>query len=1267
MKKVSKAKRIGCLILIMLLFINISITPVSVQAEIQESSESNVTLDQESAETEDTLIKDNEETEEVPIQENVGSEEVLIQENAKSEDTLIQESNFEKFLFDENLSSEEYQLRKQEFINQITQNTNSFMGNVLNNNILSNEFIEFAVNPSNGRFTMGTTGGNPELSSDNYKLLLYGHSSPRTSYTTININGSSYIYGDTGFLTAPYFDGNSNISEIKFGSVHVKQIVSLVENSSTMRDDVVEIKYVVRNEGTSPSAFGLRIMMDTMLGSNDAAPFRIPIVGDVTTEMEFSGDEIPQYWQAFDSLSNPNVVSYGNFISGAIKPSKVQFTNWSRVYNTPWNYTVSRGSSNGDSAVSIIWYRLLNPGVEETYVTRYGLSELLQDLRPPLSLTVAADSSVQVNHATNNYVPYTITTYVQNTGNAPAYNTVCKLKLPSELEFQDLNDTGVVTLGTLGVGELRKIEKIVYVKTKQGNNRNTSYSIEVTADNCSEKSLSKQVLIPGIESKAIIVIPGISGSRLYTNQTVSTKDYLSEKFQKEKHYFTFNSGHQLWEPYTSTISNNIQAITTRQNKIQSEVMMLLCDENGNSRIDINTDVAGTPGVYGAQDTYLELVNSLERNFEDTGYEVDFFPYDWRLSNKNSALELEQFIHDKGYTEVVLVCHSMGGLVASEYINRSVANKEKVDKLITLGTPYLGAPKALYVFETGNFLDWATNKFCMATPLKEVSGNISGIYQLLPSESYFNLNSTTYVEYYNNNGFWGKAIKEKLNYQRTIDLISNRSWAKTSAGQVKQMLSGAINFYNDLFINNSTHVINTVDAYVIAGYGKDTIMEVREEFNKDGSFNSSDDLTILNGGDGTVPLISANIGGLSPDDRTYYIIEDHTGLVSNNDVLTLVNRIINDDPNTYANTITKEIPTVINGKNWYGGSKQTRVKIKIECPVTLSMIDSSGEPWAYVGNDLIYNEDNDRGTFYTLGTDNDIKMAYLQDMENDILLTGTDEGSMNYTASIIDAGYETSRVVFEKVPLTATTKIYTNTDFEKGIQLELDVDGDGTTDKIILPSKVITGTDIVAEYDDLQATYSNYGLIAKSNILSMSLTGKNLNINSNVLSMGSISMISSNHTISGIVNAPTYLLNGKKQEITKNSLDENLENELQSYVHNNLDLSMKIPNSNTIGKTCFITKYSYTIPNELAVKNNLALTTDKINTTNPSIIYSEGGNITIASKEMNLTGIIYAPNGIVTLTGNNIKFNGIIIADRILINGVNVDIKNELDLTCFETE
>ena len=76
------------------------------------------------------------------------------------------------------------------------QKSNEFIGfsmDVNGKKQKSNEFIEFAMDV-NGRFTIGTTGGNPEIETDNNKKMLYGHPSPRTSFTTIKVDGVNYQY-----------------------------------------------------------------------------------------------------------------------------------------------------------------------------------------------------------------------------------------------------------------------------------------------------------------------------------------------------------------------------------------------------------------------------------------------------------------------------------------------------------------------------------------------------------------------------------------------------------------------------------------------------------------------------------------------------------------------------------------------------------------------------------------------------------------------------------------------------------------------------------------------------------------------------------------------------------------------------------------------------------------------------------------------------------------------------------------------------------------
>ena len=109
--------------------------------------------------------------------------------------------------------------------------------------------------------------------------------------------------------------------------------------------------------------------------------------------------------------------------------------------------------------------------------------------------------------------------------------------------------------------------------------------------------------------------------------------------------------------------------------------------------------------------------------------VLFFPYDWRKSNATSAASLAIAINNT-YDNVILVAHSMGGLVASKYCANSSANRGKVDKLITIGTPYTGSPQLVYVAETGDF-----NPLLSNSKIKELVVNFPAVYQLIPTVRY----------------------------------------------------------------------------------------------------------------------------------------------------------------------------------------------------------------------------------------------------------------------------------------------------------------------------------------------------------------------------------------------------------------------------------------------------------------------------------------------------------------------------------------------------
>ena len=371
-----------------------------------------------------------------------------------------------------------------------------YEGVTATDSLMRNSYIELAVK-DDGLYTIGTSGGNPNIPTDNDKKLLYGHPSPSTSYTTIVVDGNVNKYGVSGLSGKPVFNtaNQSNVSVSTYGKIEVKQTLRITNNSATDRPDVVEIRYDITNTDTVAHNVGARIMLDTMLGSNDYAPFRLPGYGNLTTQTEFAGNQIPQYWQAFDSLDNPTVVSQGSFLrSGVNPPDKVQFTNWNRVNSNPWNEPVSPGVENGDSAVTITWdQKSLAAGQTKTYITHYGVGELISNLQPPISVSISGDGMVTVTDGYV-YLPLEITAYWKNISNVTANNVYARINLGPGLALAG-SQSAQQNVPSLVPGAEQQIAWRINV-LPSATEFTTYVEIVVGADGVAPKTLRKNIVVP---------------------------------------------------------------------------------------------------------------------------------------------------------------------------------------------------------------------------------------------------------------------------------------------------------------------------------------------------------------------------------------------------------------------------------------------------------------------------------------------------------------------------------------------------------------------------------------------------------------------------------------------------------------------------------------------------------------------------------------------------------------------------------------------------
>ena len=375
--------------------------------------------------------------------------------------------------------------------------------------LMSNGYLAMNV-LGNGHFSFGTTGGNPDNPKDDNKRLLYGFSGGSTSYTTIRIDNSSYVYSPT--QNEFNADDKNNTSNVVYSDVDVQQVLSIVKNPATGNDDLIEVKYIVTNNSDVEKNVGLRIMMDTMLGGNDHAPFRVPQYGSITTETEYTGDDIPQFWQAFDNLTSPTVIAQGRlFQTEEDRPDKVQFCNWGSINGVNWDYHTTAGRGNGDSAVAMTWNETaLAPNETREYVTGYGLSEFTEDLTLPLGLSVYSDSELSV--VNNQYAPnpVDVTAYVQNLSTNTAEDVHVSIELPDNLTLTN-NSEQTIDIGTMTPNQLEQASWSVYVSPST-QDMTYQYTVVLTAADGYEKRVSRSIHVPALQAEVLSPYVLFSGS-----------------------------------------------------------------------------------------------------------------------------------------------------------------------------------------------------------------------------------------------------------------------------------------------------------------------------------------------------------------------------------------------------------------------------------------------------------------------------------------------------------------------------------------------------------------------------------------------------------------------------------------------------------------------------------------------------------------------------------------------------------------------------------
>jgi hypothetical protein len=347
----------------------------------------------------------------------------------------------------------------------------------------------------------------------------------------------------------------------------------------------------------------------------------------------------------------------------------------------------------------------------------------------------------------------------------------------------------------------------------------------------------------------IVLLPGITGSVL----------------QKDGKDVWAISGQTLWNAVTGSMVDKL--ILENDDPDADDIG----DEIRATRI--MPDVHFVPGLwkidgYSATSRMITDNFILEVGHPDSDKPANFyeFPYDWRRDNRVAARKLKKLIDRQlpkwrehsleKDAKVILVAHSMGGLISRYYLE-VLEGWRNCKALITFGTPYRGSVNALDYLANGYkklFLD-----------LTEAMRSFTSIYELLPIYPCLEVD--------------GRQLRVA-----EFDRIPE----KIDCGRAEQ----ALKFHRDIeeAVNNHQQDVD----YLKNGYKILPIVGTRQPtlqsaIFEEGKLTASRRLLpgiskILEDGDGTVPRLSAIPIEMSEEYRDTYVPERHGSLQTNESVL-----------------------------------------------------------------------------------------------------------------------------------------------------------------------------------------------------------------------------------------------------------------------------------------------------------------------------------------------------------------------------------------------
>jgi pimeloyl-ACP methyl ester carboxylesterase len=322
---------------------------------------------------------------------------------------------------------------------------------------------------------------------------------------------------------------------------------------------------------------------------------------------------------------------------------------------------------------------------------------------------------------------------------------------------------------------------------------------------------------PPAGASSVLFLPGIQASRLYIDRVFGAPD-------------------RLWEPNADT-----------------DVADLAMTETGRSVNDIYTkDVIDEVSVLpllqsNIYKSFLSMLDDMKDDGEINNYVA--FAYDWRYSVQDvvtGGTRYEEGIRSLINTvedlaksslsgKVTIIAHSNGGLVAKRLITDLEWWEESdlIDKVIFIGTPHLGTPKAIATMLHGYDQQKLGGAIIDDVTAREVMHNMPGAYGLLPSEAYLEKSTEPIIRF--SDGPTTQSLlssygSEIMGDQEYKDFLNGAEGREVDSDNISlpystnaSLLDEALSLHRDTL--DTWQAPEGIEVYNLVGVGRSTIKSI----------------------------------------------------------------------------------------------------------------------------------------------------------------------------------------------------------------------------------------------------------------------------------------------------------------------------------------------------------------------------------------------------------------------------------------------------------